>query len=158
MDSELKGRLRVLQRLHCACELTLEHGLVEHAKRSERIAGRGRIGRVGFDQQHRALATFELTAEILGYGNHELHRSQLERSRRERFGSDAACDPKVAAVFHRTDHAARIDTVVRAQHRGGQCFRIGVDGKAEQYELHYRHPDHHSEGQSIAPHLDELFG
>jgi len=35
-------------------------------------------------------------------------------------------------------------------------LRVGIDGVAENHELHQRDAKHHGEGQPVAAHLDEL--
>ena len=63
---------------------------------------------------------------------------------------------EIAAVFQAGDKAARIAALVGVEHHGGQVLGIGVDGEAEQHQLHHRDADHHGEGDAVAPHLDKF--
>ena len=42
------------------------------------------------------------------------------------------------------------------EHRRGQALGVGVDGEAEQHELHDGHDEHHGEGQPVAAELQRL--
>ncbi len=69
---------------------------------------------------------------------------------------DLIRDLEVARVLERAqDRAAEIALLLQ-QHRGRQIARIGVDGVAEQQELHQRDHDDHRERDAVALELDEL--
>ena len=61
----------------------------------------------------------------------------------------------VGVLQRRQDRAAEI-AVLLQQHRGRQMARLGVDGVAEQHQLHQRDHDDHGERHPVAPELDEL--
>ena len=54
-----------------ALEIVLERHLHEHAQRTDGVAGCGRIGRIGLDEQHRPVAAQEVAAEVLRDRHHE---------------------------------------------------------------------------------------
>ena len=65
-------------------------------------------------------------------------------------------DAEVGGVAERgQDRAAEIAVLVD-EHGGRQVARRGVDGEAEQQELHDRNEDHGGEGDAVAPQLHEL--
>ncbi len=57
--------------------------------------------------------------------------------------------------MRREDRAADIAVLVH-EHGGRQMARVGVDGVAEQQELHDGNEDHGRERDAVAPELDEL--
>ena len=65
-------------------------------------------------------------------------------------------DVEIVARAQRRDEGAREHAVVLDQHRGRQVLRVGVDGVAEQHQLHERDEDHRREGDAVAPELDQL--
>jgi hypothetical protein len=73
-------------------------------------------------------------------------------------GANFVADIEVVAVFESADNCAGEDAVVGAEDGSREVFGIGVDGEAEEDELHHRDADHHAEGEPVAAHLDEFLG
>ena len=122
----------------------------------DRVAGRRRIGRVGFDQQRRPLAADERAREALGHGDDERGGAGREHPvdlvvvvRLER-------EVQVLAVPETGEDAARELAPVGVADGGGQVLGIGVDREPEQHELKDRNPDDHREREPVALELDEL--
>jgi hypothetical protein len=65
-------------------------------------------------------------------------------------------DLEIFGVLQRRQDGAGKIAVLLQQHGGRQVARIGVDGIAEQDELHQRDHDDHDEGDAVALELDEL--
>jgi hypothetical protein len=71
--------------------------------------------------------------------------------------STAADEAEVVGCLQRRDERARELAGIAAMTTAvGRCPRVGVDGVAEEQQLHHRHADHHAEGQAVAAQLDEL--
>src|SRR6476469_3254972 len=68
------------------------------------------------------------------------------------FGGEA----EIGGVLQRLEDRAREIAVLLQQHRGRQMARRGVDGVAEQQQLHHRDHHDHRERYPVAPELDEL--
>src|SRR5262245_48385308 len=65
-------------------------------------------------------------------------------------------DVEIGGVLDRLEHRAAEIALLLQQHRRRQMARIGVDGVAEQQELHERDHDDHRERDAVALELDEL--
>jgi hypothetical protein len=63
---------------------------------------------------------------------------------------------EIIALSERGDEAAGERPLIGGAERGRQVLRVGVDGEAEEQELHQRDPDHDAESHAVAHHLDEL--
>ena len=81
-----------------------------------------------------------------------------ERTSRSSSSGSRTCtlEIEIIGVLHRRQHGAGQRPVVAGEHRRRQLLGVGVDGIAEQHELHDRHEDHGGEGHAVAPHLDEF--
>ena len=75
-------------------------------ERRHGITHRRRIRRIGLDQQHRALAAYQLAAEVLRDGDRELHLAAREQAFQLAFAGDEAIEAVVAAGLHRREQGA----------------------------------------------------
>ena len=133
-----------------------ERGAAQGGERRERVAGRDRIGGVGFHEHRRALAAQQLAPEVLGDADHELDVAARQQLVRLGLARRLPGDLEIVRVLERPHQAAGEHALVGDQQCGRQLLGVGVDRVAEQDQLHQRHADHHGEGQAIAPHLDEF--
>ena len=69
---------------------------------------------------------------------------------------DLAGEAEIGGVLQRLQDRAREIAVLLQQHRGRQVARRGVDGIAEQQQLHHRDHHDHRERHAVAPELDEF--
>src|SRR6266571_6124471 len=65
-------------------------------------------------------------------------------------------EAKIGGVLKRLQNRAPEVAVLLQQHRGRQVARRGVDGVAEQQQLHHRDHHDHRERHAVAPQLDEF--
>ncbi len=65
-------------------------------------------------------------------------------------------DAEVFGIFQPGQQAAREFAFVGNHRSQRQALGIGIDRKAEQYQLHDRDGNHHREGQPVAPDLAEF--
>jgi hypothetical protein len=134
----------------------VDPGEAQLRERRERVAGGGRIGRVGLHQHHGLVAALHAPPEILGDLQHELHGAEREQAIAlldARRGGDHF---EVAGVLQGAHQRARERARLGAHHRRRERLGIHVDGVAEEHELHHRHADHHGESEAVAAHLHEL--
>ena len=133
-----------------------ERGRHQLAERGERGAGRHRIGGVRRDQQRRPLAAPQRALEAGRDLDREQHHAGRQQPVELRLVADLVRDLEEPRVLKRRQN--RTADVVRLlhQHRSRQVARRGVDGVAEQHELHQRDHDDHRERDAIAAKLDEL--
>ena len=154
--ADFERRRRAVQPGERAGQVVRQHALVEAGQRCQRVAGGGRVGGVRFHQHGGPLAARETTREIGGDGDDELDRAH----RHILFGlcDSARVRPhiEVAAVFQRCRKAARIRALIGVQHHRRQVLGVGIDGKAEQHQLHHGNTHHHGKGDAVAPQLDEF--
>ena len=133
-----------------------ERGLHQIAERRHRRAGGDRIGGVGGDQQRRAVAAPHRALEIGRYLDREQHRAGGEQTVELGLAAHDVGDIEILGVLQRLEDRAAEIALLLQQHRGRQMARIGVDGVAEQQELHQRDHDDHRERDAVALELDEL--
>jgi hypothetical protein len=126
-------------------------------ERGDGVAGGGRVGGVGFDEEHRPLAAHQLAAEVLGDGDRELHFAPRKQAVELGWRLRLSLHAEVAACLHRREQGARVDAGIGREHRGRQALGIGIDGVAEEDELQHGNADDHAEGEAVALELDELF-
>jgi len=119
-----------------------ERGLHDLLKRAERGAGGDRIGAVGRDQQRRPVAAPQRALELGRYLYPEQRFTRLERFVELRLVAHLPGDLKEARVLQRLEDDTAEIAVLLQQHHGRQVARHGVDGIAEQQELHQRDRDH----------------
>jgi hypothetical protein len=119
------------------------------------IADRGRVGRVGFEQHRRTFAAIDLAAEIGRHGQGELRFAAGQAPGGVVF-ADGTVEAEIGAVGERLRNGALIDRMVAADECGRQVFRIGIDGEAEQEQLHQRHRQGQRDRAGVAPHLQEF--
>ena len=106
------------------------------------------IGGVGLDEDRGPLAAQQIAREILGNVDDELHFAAREQRRAPSASVVSLRDEcEVAAVPDGVQQRAAVRAVVGHEHGGRQMLRVGVDGEAEEHELHQRHADHHAEGE-----------
>src|SRR5215213_9490299 len=67
-----------------------------------------------------------------------------------------AAQVEIFARAQRRHEGAREHAVVLDQDCGWQVLRVGVDGVAEQHQLHERDEDHRRKRDAVAPELDQL--
>ena len=139
-------------------ELAIERGRRYLAKRGDGVAGSGRIGGVGFDEEDRAVAAHHARFEVAG----NRHQKQDRAFGDQIFGFfDAPGDvieAVVTGIFECRCDCMGETAVADGEQRCRQCFRIGVDCESEEQKLNERYAEHHAESQTVAPHLDELLG
>ena len=126
------------------------------AERAERRARRHRIGGVGRDQQRRLVAAPHRTLEAARDFDAEQHLARLQEIVELGDAVDLAGEAEIGGVFDRLQYRAREIAVLLQQHRRRQVARRGVDGKAEQNELHHRQHHDHRERDPVAAKLDEF--
>ena len=123
-----------------------------------RIAGGRRVGRVGLDQHRRALAALQAAREVRRDRARTNCTSPCASSRSASASLDGMRDhAEIAGVLQRAHERARVDARLGRDARAvGRRLRVGVDGVAEQHQLHHRHADHHREGEPVAAQLHEF--
>ena len=128
------------------------------AERADRAARGCRVGRVGLDEDLRLVAAVDARAEIARDDDEKGDVAPLDEPLGLRVGLRPGDEAVVVADLKRRDDGARIMVLPGREQRGVEPLRIGVDGVAEQDELHDRDAEHHREGDAVAPHLDEFLG
>ena len=127
------------------------------AERAERGAGRDRIGGVGRDQHRRLVAAPQRRARNWrGISIANSTSPEAQQLVELGFVARQPRDLEVRGVLERREDRAADVARLLQQHRGRQIARRGVDGVAEQHELHQRDHDDHGERDAVAPELDEL--
>ena len=137
-------------------EVVRQRGLHHHAERAERRAGRDRIGRVGRDQQRRPVAAPHRALEAARDLDAEQHLAGLQEIVELGDAVHFAGEAEIAGILQRLQDRARQIAVLLQQHRGRQMARRGVDGIAEQQQLHHRDHHDHRERDAVAAELDEF--
>ena len=137
-------------------EVVRKRGLHHDAERAERRAGRDRIGGVGRHQQRRLVAAPHRTLEAARDLDPEQHLAGLQEIVELGDAVHLAGEAEVAGVLQRLQHRTRQIAVLLDQHRRRQMPRRGVDGIAEQQELHHRDHHDHRERDAVAAKLDEF--
>ncbi|MNK40650.1 hypothetical protein D3C87_593000 [compost metagenome] len=156
VHAHVEGRLAARQARQRAGQVLLRHGLGQLRGRANGHAGRHGIGGVGLDQQRRAFAAQQPAREVRRYRHHEQHPALGQRRAPGFLVVQFLGDVKVVRRLHRRDEAAREGAVVRRDDGGGHLLGIGVDGVAEQRELHDGQAHDHAEGDAVAAKLQEL--
>ncbi len=105
------------------------------AERAESVAGRGRIGGIGFDENGRTIAAQQVAGEVFRNVDHELHLAAREQVVRFLLGRDLLREIEVGAVLHRVEQRASMLAAIREEDGGRQMARIGVDRVTEKREL-----------------------
>jgi hypothetical protein len=119
-------------------------------------AGRRGVAGVGLDQDLGVVAARHAAAEVARERDGELHVAApdhgVELGRAARLGGEV----EVERVLQRRGDRAGVTAVLLHQHRSRQVARLGVDGVAEQDQLHHRDAQHHRPGDPVAGDLLEL--
>ena len=123
---------------------------------AERRASRYGIGGVSRHQQRGPVAAPQRPFEIRRNLNREQHRPRSEQPVELRGAMRDVRDLEVAGVLQRREDGASDVARFLQQHGRRQVARRGVDGVAEQHELHQRDHDDHAERHAVALELDEL--
>src|SRR6266702_1935767 len=98
---------------------------------------------------HRAL-------ETSGYFDAEQHLARLQEIVELGHGVDFMGEAEIGGVLHRFQDRAAEVVLLLQQHGGRQIVRRGVDGEAEQHQLHYRQHHDHRERDAVTAQLDEF--
>ena len=122
----------------------------------ERIAGGGRIGGVGVDEDDRAQALDEVMFKLWGDVNGELNRAQAERFIGVGLGCVGHGDRVVGAGLEGGDNGPGYRAPISVDDGGGKVFGVAVDGVPEQDKLCHRNAGEHRKGQAVPCHLGEL--
>ncbi|MGY4429121.1 hypothetical protein ACVWWO_001598 [Bradyrhizobium sp. F1.13.1] len=124
-------------------EIVLERGLHDHAERADRRARRHWIGGVGRDQQRRLIAAPHRPLEAARDLDAEQNLAGFQEIIETLDVVDFIEEAEIGGVLQRLqDRACEIGILLK-QHRARQIVRRGVDGVAEQEQLHHRqHHDH----------------
>ena len=125
-------------------------------ERAERRAGRHRIGGVGRDQQRRLVAAAQRALEAARNLDREQHLARGQHAVELGLVAHLPRDLEVFGVLQRLEDRTADVARFLQQHRGRQAARLGVDGIAEQHELHQRDGDDGGEGDAVAAKLHEL--
>ena len=125
-------------------------------QRGERRAGRHRIGGVGRHQQRRPVAAAQRALEAARNLDRKQHLARGQHAVELGLVAHLPRDLEVFGVFQRLEDRAPDVARFLQQHRGRQSARLGVDGIAEQHELHQRHGDDGREGDAVAAKLHEF--
>jgi hypothetical protein len=126
------------------------------AEGSSRATHRRRVGCVGRHQDVRLLPAQHVALEVVRDDHDEIGLAPPQRVLALLGSMHHAREIEIARRFHPRQHRADQRPAVVELHQRRQVARIGIDGKAEQHQLHDRQPDHHGEGDAVAPHLDEF--
>ena len=126
------------------------------ADSAERAGRRHRIGGVGGYQQRRIIAPPQRPLEIGRDLDREQDLARRQRVIEFRLVAQLPHDLEIFGVAQRRKNRAADVAVFLQQHRGRQIARRGVDGVAEQHELHQRNRDHGRERDAVAPELEEF--
>ena len=86
----------------------------------------------------------------------EQHRARSQQAVELGLIIDDVGDVEICGVLNCLEHRAAEIALLLQQHRGRQMPGVGVDGIAEQQELHQRDHDDHGERDAVALELDEL--
>ena len=133
-----------------------ERGLRHLAERAERGTRRHRIGGIGRDQQRRMVAAPHRALEAARHLDAEQHLARQQQGVELGLGVDLLGEMEIGGVFQRLEDRAREVAVLLQQHRRRQVVRGGVDGEAEQHQLHHRKHHDHGERHPVAAQLDEF--
>ncbi len=123
---------------------------------ADRVGRGGRVGSVSLDQYLGPFTAYQCAAEPGRDGNHKRH---FAAGQQVGAGAGVVCvqyKAVIAGGFQRLDQGAGQRGVLFDQQRSGQLPGVGIDGVAEQDQLHNRNTEHHREGQTIAAHLHQL--
>ncbi len=152
MGADLERHLRRI----AGEEVVLERGLHQGAERPQPRARGDGVGRIGRDQQRRAVAAPDRALETTRDFDAEQHLARLQEIVELRDIAHLVDEVEIGAVLQRLQDRAPEIAVLLQQHRGRQIVRRGIDGVAEQQKLHHRKHDDHGERHAIAPELDEF--
>ena len=137
-------------------QIVVERGLHHDAERRQRRAGGHRIGGVGRDQHRRIIAAPHRALEAARNFDAEQHLAGQQQI--VEFGDIVHFpgEAEIVGVLQRLEDRAAEVAVLLQQHRGRQVSRRGVDGIAEQQQLHHRDHHDHRKRHPVAPQLDEF--
>ena len=116
--------------------IVVERGLHYLAERAERGARRYRIGAIRRDQHRRLVAAAHRTLEIRGNFHREQHLSRDQQLVEFGFAVRQFGDLEIFGIFQRRQNRTAEIALLLQQYGGRQIPRVGVDGVAEQNELH----------------------
>ena len=106
-------------------------------ERGDRVADRGRVGRVGVDQHARVLAAIDRAVEVRRHLDDENQIAAREPVVRLLLGAQHA-EVVIAGIVQRGGDGAGVFGILDRQQPGRQMLGIGVDRVAEQEQLHDR--------------------
>ncbi len=125
-------------------------------ERAERRAGGDGIAGVRHHQQRGLVAAPHPALEARRDLDAEQDGARPQPMVHLRFRAGDLGDGEVGRVVERRQHRAAEVALLVHQHGGRHVARRGVDGVAEQQELHHGDEQHHGEGQPVAAQLHEL--
>ena len=156
VHAHFERRLAARQVRQRAGQVFAGHGLAELRSRAHRHAGGHGVGGVGLDQQRGPLAAQQAARETGRNVQHEQHPALRQRGAPGLFVGQFFDYVEVIGRLHRRYEGACEFAVVGHDHRGGHLLRIGVDGVAEQRQLHDGNADDHAESDAVAAQLQEF--
>ena len=116
----------------------------------------GRVRRVGRHQQRWFFAADDVAFEVFRNGDDKIGIARLQDPVDLAAVFDGTAYVEIGGGLHRRQEAPDKGSAVMHFDDGRQVPGVGIDGEAEQHQLHDGNRDHHGEGHAVATHLDEF--